>query len=108
MSPKRRTFLSLVFACICISKSLLIIHYLGNYLCLQFFTITYNASITYTTNTSYNTNYTFNTYITYSTYFTTGITYDTIVTYTTTTNTTNSTDILLTQLIIQVLLYILL
>ena len=24
MSPKRRTFLSLVFACICISKSLLI------------------------------------------------------------------------------------
>ena len=50
----------------------------------------------------------YNTYITYNTYVTTNITYNTIVTYTTITNTTNTTDTLPTQLIKQILLYILL
>ena len=58
---------------------------------------------TYTTNTSYNT------YITYNAYVTTSITYNTVVvTYITITSTTNTTDTLPTQLIIQILLYILL
>ena len=55
------------------------------------------------TNISYKTNI-----IIYNTYVTTSITYNTIVTYTTITNTTNTTDTLPTQLIKQILLYILL
>ena len=46
--------------------------YLGNKLCLHFFTITYNTNITYTTDTSNNTNIIiYNTYITYNTYVST-------------------------------------
>ena len=78
--------------------------------CFFFFVLLLHTMLTLlNTNISYKTNIIiYNTYITYNTYVTTSITYNTIVTYTTIRNTTNTTDTLPTQLIKQILLYILL
>ena len=64
-----------------------------------FFTIAYNTYITYNTNITYST-----TYITYNT----TVTYTTIALLTLRLHTTTTTDALPTQLIIQILLYIVL